>query len=100
MTNGRELPTYTKIGFRITIVLLLVIGAFLLRNCAKAIHYGTTTPEQTVEAMFERGYEDGRRKAAGQEAPPPYEGDNLILKKAYRRGFRAGWDAGRAPNRK
>ena len=90
----REIPTYTKIGFRLTLALLLIISIFLLRNCVQAVRDGASTPAPTVEQMYDQGFEDGRRKALGLAPGTPYEGDNLVLHKAYRRGFRAGWDAG------
>jgi len=93
MRHDQQLPTYTKVGFRLTLALLLIIGGFLLRNCVQAVRDGTTTARHTVEDVYRQGYEDGRRKATGHEAGPPYTGDNLVLRKAYHRGFRDGWDA-------
>ncbi len=97
--HSRQLPAYTRIGFRITLALLLVISVLLLRNCVQAVRDGTSTPTPTVEQVYEQGVADGRRKARGLEPETPYDGDNLVLQKAYRRGFRTGWDAGNRENR-
>jgi hypothetical protein len=94
MSENRPIPLYTKIGGRITIVLLLLLGFMLLRNCMGSVYYGTTTNQEEIQRYYDRGYMQGRRQAPDeQESDVTAATDNPLLRKAYRRGFRAGWDA-------
>lgn len=87
-----EIPRYTKIGIRVTAALMLLIAAFLIKNCATSIYYGSTTPEQAIETVYNKGIEDGMRQGSGG-ARSTWHSDNPILKKDYQKGFRKGWDA-------
>ena len=90
-----EIPLYTKIGIRITGVLLVVITIFLIRNCTSSVYFGATTPEVTISEAYEKGVADGRAQASGKLVQPAFREDNPVLKNAYQKGFRAGWDAAR-----
>jgi hypothetical protein len=97
MTSKKtEIPLYTKIGIRVTVVLMLVIGFLLIRNCSSSVYYSVTTPATTISDAYEKGVADGRVQAAGKTLPHPFVEKNPALKKAYQRGFRAGWDAERS----
>jgi hypothetical protein len=94
MSENRPIPLYTKIGGRITILLLLLLGFMLLRNCVASIYYGTTTNQEEIQRYYERGYAQGNRQTPDEQTPDATAAtDNPLLRKAYRRGFRAGWDA-------
>ena len=88
-----EIPLYTKIGFRVTAVLMLLIGLFLIRNCTSSVYYGTATPPAAVQEAYELGLRHGKAQAAGDMPATPYDEKNPMLKKAYQKGFRTGWDA-------
>lgn len=95
VSKKTEIPLYTKIGIRVTAVLMLVIGFFLIRNCSSSVYYGAKTPETTISDAYNRGVADGRAQASGKNTQEPFVEKNPALKNAYQRGFRAGWDAER-----
>lgn len=86
-------PLYTKIGWGVAWVVMLVILAMILRNCATSVIYGRKTPPQQVELHYKLGLDDGssgkgplvRDEAVG----------NPVLRKAYSKGYREGLDLGR-----
>jgi len=79
----------------VTIVLMIILAFMLLKNCIGSIHYGTTTSQDEIQRYYDKGYEDGTEQAAEPTDREDPDLDNPLLKKAYRQGFRAGWDAGR-----
>lgn len=87
-----KIPLYTKIGIRVTGVLLLAIGIFLIRNCTSSVYYGFLTPEAMISDAYDKGVADGRLQASGKQLQQPFREDNPALKSAYQKGFRAGWD--------
>lgn len=89
-----EIPLYTKVGIRVTAVLMLVISIFLIRNCTTSVYFGATTPEVNISEAYEKGVADGRAEASGMQVQP-FEEENPALKKAYQKGFRTGWDEAR-----
>lgn len=93
MSENRPIPLYTKIGGRITILLLLLLAFMLVKNCAGSIHYGTTTSQQEIRRYYDMGYAQGNRQTPEQATEAAPTTDNPLLQKAYRRGFRAGWDS-------
>ncbi|OGQ95872.1 MAG: hypothetical protein A2521_01845 [Deltaproteobacteria bacterium RIFOXYD12_FULL_57_12] len=90
----KKIPTYTKIGIRITTVLILLLAIMIARNCVRSINYGTTTSDKDIERYFNLGFEAGARGGLETNATEvkETEQDNPLLKKAYQRGFRAGRD--------
>lgn len=94
MANDKPIPLYTKIGGRLTILLMLLLGLMLIKNCLGSVHYGSITSQEEISLYYDRGYADGISEAEHHsvEEPPI---DNPALKKAYQKGFRAGWDAAR-----
>jgi hypothetical protein len=95
MAQDNRIPLYTKIGIRVTIVLMVILAFMLLKNCIGSIHYGTTTSQEEIQHYYDLGYRDGTEQAAEPTDHHEPVLDNTLLKKAYRRGFRAGWDARR-----
>lgn len=89
------IPLYTKVGIRVTVVLMLLICFLLIRNCTSSVYYGSVTPATVIQDAYELGVRDGRSQAMGKGPEGPYNERNPILKKAYQKGFRAGWDAAR-----
>lgn len=94
-TKKTDIPLYTKVGFRVTAVLMLVIAFFLIRNCSSSVYYGSVTPQSAIQEAYELGTRQGKTQASGNMPPRPYAEKNPILRKAYQKGFRAGWDTAR-----
>lgn len=92
MSKENEIPLYTRIGSKVTIILLLILTAIILKNCIGAFIYGTITDREAITHYYELGYADGSRQAGGSAVEEPRL-DNPLLKKAYRQGFRKGWDS-------
>lgn len=95
MVKDKRIPLYTKIGIRVTIILMIVLSFMLLKNCIGSIHYGTTTSQDEIQRYYDKGYKDGTEQATEPTDRREPELDNPMLKKAYRKGFRDGWDATR-----
>ena len=96
MTDNKQIPLYTKVGFRLTVLMALFLAVMILKNCATAIHYGVTTDEQTIRQYYHAGYGEGVRQArlattTHQKREEPAI-DNPLIRKAKSRGFRDGWD--------
>lgn len=86
-------PLYTKIGWGVAWLLMLVMLAMILRNCATSIYYGSTTDPQKVEVYYQLGMVDGtagKGPALRDEAV-----GNPVLRKSYSKGYRDGVDKGR-----
>ena len=100
MAEQKEIPLYTKIGARLTIILILILTVIILKNCVSAFLYGTSTKEEDIKQYYEIGYRDGTQQAKGAHPQKTSEIKNSLLKKAYRQGFRDGWDAERSGSEK
>lgn len=86
-------PLYTKIGWGVAWVVMLVILTMILRNCVTSVYYGRKTEPQQVEVYHKLGVSDG---VSGKGPALPGEGrDNPVLRKAYSKGYREGVDQGR-----
>lgn len=90
-----EIPAYTRIGIKVTAVLMLVLVVMLLKNCIGSIHYGVSTDDDEIQHYYQMGYDDGFQQAQGNEPGKVFQNDNPLLKKTYNRGFRTGWDSAR-----
>jgi hypothetical protein len=66
-----------------------------VKRCVDIYHDNKLTDEQIKLEYFDKGYASGMKKARGLpgDAEPRFE--NYALKKAYRDGYRQGWDEGR-----
>ena len=51
MVKDKRIPLYTKIGIRVTIILMIVLSFMLLKNCIGSIHYGTTTSQDEIQPI-------------------------------------------------
>ncbi|MBA3015186.1 MAG: hypothetical protein KKD63_14205 [Proteobacteria bacterium] len=92
--KGQEpIPVYTKVGWVMAWVVMFVIGAMILRNCATSVIYGRKTNQQQVETYYKLGITDG---TSGQGPMLRDEAvKNPVLRKAYSKGYREGVDKGR-----
>ena len=78
-----------------TFVLMVIFAFMLLKNCIGSLYYGTTTSKDEIQRYYDKGYRDGTQQAAVPTDRHDPLLDNPLLKKAYRQGFRHGWDAAR-----
>lgn len=93
MTEDKKIPLYTKIGARVTAVIIIILSVVILKNCVSSIIYGTSTDKSAIEYYYTLGYEDGTERARSKTTTAFPDIENPLLKKAYQRGFRAGWDS-------
>lgn len=94
MTPKQEIPTYTKIGIRITMVLVLLLSFMLIKNCARSIIYGTSTSQEEIQYYYDLGFKAGAAANTGPTTRKPTI-DNPLLTKTYRKGYRNGRDTAR-----
>ena len=83
-------PLYAKIGWVVAWLLMVLIAAMILRNCATSLIYGSKTAQQEVDAQYQFGLKDG---SSGTGPNLSGEGgSNPVLRKAYNKGYRDGID--------
>ena len=90
-----KIPFHTRFGLRLLQVLLIVFALLLVKRCVDIYHDNKMTDEQTKMEFFEKGYAGGMKKARGLPEDPEPQFKNYALEKAYRDGYRQGWDKGR-----
>ena len=90
-----KIPFHRRFGLRLLQVLLIVFALVLVKRCVDIYHDNKLTDEQVKIEYFEKGYASGIKKAQGlpEEQEPQFK--NYALKKAYRDGYRQGWDKGK-----
>ncbi|MDH3777141.1 MAG: hypothetical protein OER59_08790 [Desulfobulbaceae bacterium] len=88
-------PLHTRFGLRLLQVLLIVFCLLLIKRCVTIYHDNKETNDQIKIEFFDKGYVSGMKKAKGLPAEPETQFKNYALKKAYRDGYRQGWDMGR-----
>ncbi len=93
--SASEIPGYTRIGIKVTTVIILLLTVFLVRNCARSIFYGTATDSDAISNAYRLGYRAGLAQVYGSGELPPCTLENPLLVKNCQKGFRDGWDAGR-----
>jgi hypothetical protein len=84
----KSVPFYTKAGWVAAWLVMLIIMAMILRNCATSVIYGSKTEKAAVEYSYTQGQKDGQ---AGQQAESQ-DLRNPVLRKAYNKGYRDGLD--------
>jgi hypothetical protein len=90
-----KVPFHTRLGLRLLQLLLVIFALLLIRRCVVIYHDNKLTGEQIKVEYFEKGYHNGLKKAQKLPENQQPQFKNYILKKAYRDGYRKGWDAGR-----
>lgn len=89
-----KIPFHTRFGLRLLQVLLIIFALLLIKRCVNIYHDNKTTNEQIKVEYFDKGYASGFKKARGLTEDPEPQFKNYALKKAYRDGYRQGWDKG------
>jgi len=90
-----KIPFHRHFGLRLLQVLIIVFSIVLVQRCVALYHANRITDEQTNKEYFEKGFESGMNKSMALSQDPEPQFKNYALKKAYRDGYRQGWDTGR-----
>ena len=90
-----KIPFHTRFGLRLLQILLVVFALLLIKRCVDIYHDNRMTDQHIKMEYFDKGYANGMKKAEGLPVNPEPQFKNYTLKKAYRDGFRRGWDKGR-----
>jgi len=98
MTN--KLPLHTKIGTYVTVIVVVLLCFFLLRNCVSAVYYGVATDEKELTYYHDLGFEVGSKRDRGGVDGSEKEITNPFLLKVYQKGFREGRDSIRSTMKK
>lgn len=85
-----EVPFYTKAGWVLAWLLMLVLLLMIAHNCASSINYGGKTGAVQVALFYQQGLRDG--SAGRADALPAEAAENPVLRKAYSKGYREGLD--------
>ena len=88
--KGKPVSFYTKAVWVAAWIVMLVIMAMILRNCATAVSYGSKTEKEAVSYSYSQGEMAG--KAGIKAQPQDLNQENPVLRKAYIKGYRDGLD--------
>ena len=91
----KKIPFHRHFGLRLLQVLIIILCMVLVKRCVDLYHENKTTDEQIKIEYFEKGFASGKNKSMGLPQEPEPQFKNYALKKAYRDGYRQGWDTGR-----
>lgn len=91
MKKEKGIPFYTKVGWVVAWVTMLIIVAMIVRNCVGSVIYGRITGQETAEQYHDIGVADGLAGTPAKMSEPVFE--NPVLRKAYNKGYREGMDA-------
>ena len=91
----KNLPFHTHFGLRLLQVLIIVLCLVLVTRCIGIYFDNRAVDEQVKVEYFERGYANGMKKSIGLQTDPEPQFKNYTQKKAYRDGYRQGWDSAR-----
>jgi len=89
----KEIPFHARFGLRMLQVLLIVLSMVLVKRCVDLYHENKSTDPQMKIEYFEKGFASGMKKSKGLPEDPEPQFKNYALKKAYRDGYRQGWDS-------
>lgn len=92
----KKIPFHRHFGLRLLQLLLIVLCMILVKRCVDIYHENKTVDQQIKIEYFEKGFAGGMNKSMGLPVEPEPQFKNYTLKKAYRDGYRQGWDMGRA----
>ena len=90
-----KIPFHRHFGLRLLQILIIVLCLALVKRCVVIYHENKTTDEQIKIEFFEKGFDSGMKKSMGLPQNPEPQFKKDALKKAYRDGYRQGWDTGR-----
>ena len=90
-----KISFHRRFGLRLLQALIIVLALVLVKRCVDIYHDNKITDQQIKIEYFEKGFADGMKKSMGLPEDPEPQFKNYALKKAYRDGYRKGWDTGR-----
>ena len=90
--KDKKIPFHTYFGLRFLQVLLIVLCLVLVKRCVDLYHENKITDQQIQMEYFEKGFASGMKKSKGLPIDPEPQFKNYTLNKAYRDGYRQGWD--------
>ena len=91
--KDKKVPFHRRFGLRLLQVLLIVFCMILVKRCVNIYYDNKGVDEQVVVEYFEKGFANGRKKAMGLAKDPEPLFKKYAFKKAYRDGYRQGWDS-------
>jgi hypothetical protein len=89
----KTLSFHTHFGLRLLQVLLIILCMVLVKRCVDIYHDNKITDQQIEIEYFEKGYASGMKKSKGLSQDPEPQFKKYALEKAYRDGYRQGWDS-------
>jgi hypothetical protein len=89
----KNLPTHTHFGLRLLQVLIIILCLVLMKRCVNIYYDNRLIDEGVRTEYFEKGFASGRKKSMGLPIDPEPQFTNYAFKKAYRDGYRQGWDS-------
>ena len=93
MDATNKIPLHTKIGARLTIVLVLIICVLVMKNCVSAVYYGMVTDEKEISRYYQFGFKAGAGPRLEKDTTHEQKTTNPFLLKAFRTGYREGRDS-------
>jgi len=90
-----KIPFHFRFGLRLLQVLIIIVALLLVKRCVNLYYDNKFTDQRTKIEYFDKGFANGMNKARGMPETPEPQFKNYTFKKAYRDGFRRGWDKGR-----
>ena len=95
MNVNNKLPLHTRLGTYATVVIIILLCTYLLRNFVSAVYYGSITDEKETAHFYELGFQVGSKQIENSEYLSEESSTNPFLVKEYRKGFRDGSDSTR-----
>lgn len=93
MPADNKLPLYTRIGARVTAIIILALTILIIKNCVGSIQYGISTTDNDIKYYYNLGYSAGTNQTESQKQFTEPVINNPLLQKTYHKGFRDGWDS-------
>ena len=90
-----KLSFHRHFGLRLLQVLLIVLSLMLVKRCTDIYHENKQIDRQSEIEYYEKGFANGMNRSMGLPEDPKPRFKNYALKKAYREGYRQGWDKAR-----
>lgn len=95
LQKENKLPFHTHFGLRLLQVLLIVLCMMLVKRCVDIYYANRDIDERIKVEYFEKGFANGTKRSMGLPRDPEPQFRKYAFKKAYRDGYRQGWDSGR-----
>jgi hypothetical protein len=94
-TSENKIPIHTRLGLRLLQILLIIFALLLVKRCVYLYLDNRMIDQRIQTEYFEKGFVSGLNSSRGMEQESEPQFKNYALEKAYRDGYRQGWDKGR-----